>query len=110
MNLEKVAFQIISNSGEARSKIAEAMNKCEKGQWDEAKKLIEEAEKNLLDAHDVHMKICQKEASGENIQPTLLLIHAMDLMLVTESERDMAKRFLRITKKMSNKEAIKDAQ
>lgn len=99
MDLEQVAFQIIANSGEARSKISEAMDACEEGRLEKAEKLIEEAEKNLLAAHDTHMKVCQKEACGENIQPTLLLIHGMDLMLVTESERDMAKRMLRIARK-----------
>ncbi|WP_422449127.1 PTS lactose/cellobiose transporter subunit IIA [Thermoanaerobacterium sp. DL9XJH110] len=107
MDLEQIAFQIIANSGEARSKISEAMDACEDGQLDRAEKLIEEAEKSLLVAHDIHMKVCQKEASGESIQPTLLLIHGMDLMLVTESERDMAKRMVRIAKKLiANREVF----
>lgn len=99
MNLEEIAFKIIANSGEARSKIAEAMDACEMGLFEKAEKLIEEAEKNLLEAHNAHVQVCQKEACGEPVTPTLLLIHGMDLMLVTESERDMAKRALRIAKK-----------
>lgn len=106
MNLEEIAFKIIACSGEARSKIAEAMDACEMGFFEKAEKLIEEAEENLLEAHNVHVQVCQKEASGEKINPTLLLIHGMDLMLVTESERDMAKRMLRFAKKLFGTEGV----
>lgn len=98
INIEEIAFKIIANSGEARAKISDAMDAIEEGQFELAVQLVEQAEENLLEAHNVHMQIVQKEACGERINPTLLLIHAMDIMLITEAERDLVKRILRMYK------------
>jgi PTS system cellobiose-specific IIA component len=102
MNLEEIAFKIIANAGEARAKISEALDATERKDFKKAGELLDKAEEHITAAHKVHLEVVQKEASGEKIQPTLLLIHGMDIMLVAESEKDMAKRIIRMEKARGN--------
>lgn len=95
-DVEQIAFKMISNSGEARSKIVEALDLCEEKKYEKAKELLKEAREHTKNAHDSHRKNLQQSAAGEESDINLLLIHAMDLMLVAESETEMAHRIINL--------------
>lgn len=95
---EQVAFQLILHSGNARSKIIQAMREYREGQTGKAEQLIEEAEQDLSVAHDVHFQLIQKEAGGEKTNVTLLLMHAEDHVMSTLTMKEIVKEMLALLK------------
>ena len=101
LNWEQTLFQIILHAGNARTKALEAAEKAEEGQYEQAEGLLKDAEIEQAEAHKVHAKIIQMEAGGEQVPFSVLLIHSMDLLLLSWAEidhtRQMAGLFKRIT-------------
>ena len=60
--LEMTCFQIISNVGAARSSYIEGIQKAKAGDFDGARKCIEEGQKLFLVGHEAHFELIQKEA------------------------------------------------
>ena len=96
MDIERISFQMISNAGEARNMIYEALDLIRDREYKKAEDRIKEAEELILKAHECHTKLVKEEAKGNTITPELLLVHAMDILLVAESERDITKKIMEI--------------
>ena len=83
-DLELVAFEMISEIGTAKTLFMEALDLAEKGNFNEAEEKMIEGKKNLTNAHKPHIGLIQDEANGENVQFSLLLMHAEDQLMTTE--------------------------
>lgn len=83
--MEEILFQIITSAGESRSMQVEAMRDIYKGNYEDAKQKIETGKKLLSSAHEIHFKLIQKEAEGNNVKVGLLLVHAEDMMMSAET-------------------------
>lgn len=102
-NLELVSFQLISNVGEARSALFEAMRAAREECFEESDRLVRAAEDSLIKAHESHSSLIMQEASGDKVQISLLLMHAEDQLMTTELLKGMAKEVILTHKKYSNK-------
>lgn len=93
--LELICMEMISATGEGRGKLFEAIDAYKSKDYSQCRKLMEEAEDLLNQAHQVQFqKLMKPQANGEEIQFSILLIHAMDLLMITTSEKDMVKKFV----------------
>ncbi len=99
--LDLKLFNIISNVGTARSNYIEAIQAVKNEKPEEAKQLMSEGSKAYSLGHKVHMEFIQKEASGDTVIPTLLLIHAEDLMMSAEVFMLMAEEFMSLYTELS---------
>lgn len=54
--MEYICFQLIANSGAAKSSFIEAIQLAKAGNLKEAKIKVEEAEDSLVEAHKIHTK------------------------------------------------------
>ena len=101
MNWEQTLFNIILHAGNARSKALAAAEEAEAGNYVEAEAALVEAETEQAEAHKIHAKVIQMEAAGEQVPFSVLLIHSMDLLLLSWAEidhtRQMTSLFKRIT-------------
>lgn len=97
---EQVAFNIIANVGSSKSLYMEIINKCEVGEFDDIDKMFEEAEGYLLEAHKTHAGLIQNEAQGGDTKFSLLLMHAEDQLMQTETIKILAKKFYKLYKKV----------
>jgi len=95
-NMELISFQIISAVGTAKSMYIEAIQEAKKGNFDEADKLIEEGAKTFLDGHKAHASLIQKEASGEKVEFSLILMHAEDQLMNAETTKIMAQEIIEL--------------
>jgi PTS system cellobiose-specific IIA component len=109
--IEKACFQIISAVGTARSNFIEALKATKEGRIDEAKELIKEGVESYFEGHSIHFDLVKKEASGQNIVVSLLLVHAEDLMMSAETLRivlveliDQADRIATLEKALESKQ------
>ncbi|MCD7035061.1 PTS lactose/cellobiose transporter subunit IIA [Metabacillus sp. GX 13764] len=92
--MELIAFQMISQAGSARSSFMEALMHARAGQFDGAKEKLAEAAEQLSEAHKVHAGLIQQEAAGNKTVITLLILHAEDLLMTTETMGELAKEFV----------------
>ena len=102
MNMEEfelVCVQMITNSGSAKSSYIEAIQKAKAGAYDEAEKLMSEGDEFYAKAHDVHSTMLTKEASGEKLEFSLILMHAEDQMASTEMAKVMAREIIELYQK-----------
>lgn len=99
--MELLSFQIISNVGDAKSYLHEALKASREERFDQAEEMIKKAEDSLGKAHDVHMDILAKESQGDDFKITLLLMHAEDQMMSTELLRDLTEEMLLTHRKYS---------
>lgn len=99
--LELQCFQIISAVGMARSSYIESIQEAKKGNFAKARDMIIEGEQSFLQGHEVHAKMIQQEASGNKIEPCLLLLHAEDQLMSAEGFKiiadEMIQNYERIT-------------
>ncbi|KPN15523.1 PTS dihydroxyacetone transporter [Bacillus australimaris] len=93
---EQVSFQLILHSGNARSKLLQALKQFREGAEEEAFGLMKEAQEDLQDAHDIHFQLVQREAGGETTSFSLLLMHAEDHLMSTITIKELVGELLPI--------------
>lgn len=98
--LEKVSFTIIASVGTAKSCFLEALSKARKGEFEAAQTLIEEGEAHRIKGHEAHFELIQKEASGEPTTVGILLMHAEDQLMASETIKLMVEEFIYNYKEM----------
>lgn len=101
--VEKVAFDLISNVGTAKSLIMEAIIESREGDIEKARALMEESEQYILNGHKSHFDVIQKEADGEKVEISLILMHAEDQMITTMMLKDIANELINMNEKYRNK-------
>lgn len=95
-----IIFQMISQVGSARSSYLEGLSAAREGNFVEAKNKLQEGNECLNEGHHIHHKLIQKEASGETIELKLLLIHAEDLLITTETLKELVVEFIHVYQKI----------
>lgn len=99
---EIIIFQMITNTGSAKSKYIEAVQRAKEGNYEEAEALIKEGTEMMLKGHQIHADLVQKEAAGESIQMSLILAHAEDQMMSAEVFKIMGEELIDLYKKIGN--------
>ena len=99
--IELLNFQIISNVGDAKSSLFEALKAAREERFEDAEKHVQDAEDSLGKAHEIHVELLQQETQGEPINVSLLLMHAEDQMMTTEMLRDITDEMILMHKKYS---------
>ena len=94
--IELISFQLISAAGNAKSMYVEAIQAAKKKKFEEANQLIIDGTKSLLEGHKAHANLIQQEANGEQIQFSLLLMHAEDQLITTETFKLVAVEFIEL--------------
>lgn len=92
--IELICFQIISNVGMARSSYIESISKAKTGDFESAKRCIEEGDDYFLNGHKSHADLIKKEASGDSVTGSLILIHAEDQLMSAESFKIIANEMI----------------
>lgn len=91
-----IGFEIVAYSGEARSKLLLAIEKAKAKEFEECKKLIEEANESLNNAHKSQTTLLQQEARGENVEIGFITVHAQDHLMTTILLKDIVNNILDI--------------
>lgn len=102
--MEHVLFQLILHAGSARSFAKEAGQYAEESDWDAADKALVDANNEQNEAHKINTTIITKAARGEDIEMSVLLVHALDLLMLAWAEIDYAEQYLHVLKRMQKLE------
>ena len=93
-DLALFSFQIITFAGEAKASFMSAIRSARNGELDKARDEYERGTLQLIDGHKVHAKLLQHEAMGIDVKVSLLLVHAEDQLMNTETCKSNAEEFI----------------
>ena len=87
------AMEIIMNSGDARVHASKAMDCIAKGDFEQAKALLKEADKVQAAAHNIQTDMIQGDIRGgdEKMGYYVLFAHAQDTLMTIQVEINMTK-------------------
>lgn len=102
--LELSIFNIISNGGNAKGLVYEAMEAAEKGDFEQADSLMNEADEFLKVAHQTQTELLQGEANGDKHDISLLMVHAQDHLMTSIEVRNLADMVIRMNKRLHDLE------
>lgn len=100
MDIEAVAMVIVGNAGESRSLSYEALRVAKKGEFEKAKKLLDEAKERMYVAHSVQTELICSEADGKGIEINLLMIHAQDHLMNAILARELVEELIEVYREL----------
>lgn len=92
----EIAFGLILHAGNSRSASIRAVRAAEQGAFDEADKLLAEADIEMRDAHDIQTKMLQDEMNGAALALSLAMVHAQDHLSMATVQRESAGQIVRL--------------
>ena len=81
---EMLCIQLIAYAGEAKANFIEAIYECVEGNLYKAEELFKSGKEALIEAHEHHYTLIQKEANNELDKVTLLIVHSEDQLAGAE--------------------------
>ena len=78
------------HAGDARVKTMDALRSLKEFDIETARKHLTDAKEDLVKAHNVQTDELQKEASGEEVEFSVLFSHAQDTCMTVSSEMNIA--------------------
>lgn len=98
--LQVAAFEIILNSGNARTIVHESFADMRNGKYEEAAEKLAQANDELLLAHQAQTKLLQEYANGTEIKIEIIMVHAQDHLMTSMTLREVALEMLELYKKV----------
>lgn len=99
----EVAFKIIAYAGNAKSSSLLAIRSAKAGDFEAAQKQLEEADRDLHEAHNAQTKMLVQEARGNPVPINIILVHAQDHLTGAMLTRDLAEEFIDLHKALAEK-------
>ena len=100
--LTMLGFEIVAYAGDARSKLLEALNAARESDYAKAEQLVENAEACIVEAHKSQTELLAKEASGEDLNFSVTLMHGQDHLMTTLLLKDMMKHMIELYRRGDN--------
>ena len=82
----------------AKSLAIEALRDVRNGNYEEGKLKLDEASQFLIKGHHAHADLIQKEASGEKVEFSLIVMHAEDQMMAAETIKSLVEEMIEMYK------------
>lgn len=89
--LQVTAFEIILNSGNARTLIHESFASMRTKDFKTADQKLTEANDSILIAHQSQTKLLKEYAGGKKIEMEIIMVHAQDHLMTTMTLLEIAK-------------------
>lgn len=104
-DLEKSIIGMISSSGESKTKAFEALRKVKTGEYDEARRLLDDARKADLKAHQIQTELITAEMSEDGDKPEvgLLMVHAQDHYMTSQLASDLVEELINVFEEKEGK-------
>lgn len=93
-NYLETVMGLITHAGDAKSLCMEAFQSVKDKEFITARELISKSEKALIQAHKIQTNLLTNEASGDNIEISLLMVHAQDHLMNAISFKDLTEEVI----------------
>lgn len=104
----EVSFQIIATAGDSKGYSMDAIGDARKGNFDLAKEKLKEANKRLLEAHQLQTDMIAKEAGGESVPVNIILVHSQDHLTMANVAEELAEEMVYLYETIGNLKAEVD--
>ena len=101
------AMGLIANEKKKKSLAFEAIRLAKKGDIEGAREKLKESDKSLLEAHNSQTNMLTKEAQGDHMHVTLLVVHSQDHLMNAITFRDLAGEMVDLYEKLYKSGALK---
>ncbi|MGL9970478.1 PTS cellobiose transporter subunit IIA [Enterococcus sp. DIV1420a] len=88
--IQVAAFEIILNSGNARTTIHKSFAAMRKSDFSHADQLLTEANEEILQAHKSQTALLKDYAGGKKIEMEIIMVHAQDHLMTTMTLLEVA--------------------
>lgn len=105
--IQQVSFEIILDSGEARTKIFAALASLRSYQFDKAAQELDQANASLVSAHRRQTQLLQQFANGLAVEMEIILVHAQDHLMSNMNLLEVAKEMMHLYEKMEHLEKVR---
>lgn len=99
--LQMVAFEIILNSGNARTLVHEAFASMRESDFEKAQQLLDESNEALVLAHQSQTGLLQQYANGVDVKMEVIMVHAQDHLMTTMTLREVALEMMHLYQKIN---------
>ncbi len=103
INVPMVAMNVIINAGDGRVEIDAAMDALAEFDFDAAEEHLKAADEKILEAHKAQTDMIQRQAGGEEVEYSLLFVHAQDTLMTISAELHMAKKMMPVVRALAAK-------
>ncbi len=95
---------LIMHGGDAKSSSMEAIYAAKEGDFEKAEEKISDADEALGNAHKSQTTLLTREASGDSVELSLLLVHGQDHLMNAITFKDLAVEIIDIHRKLDGQE------
>lgn len=92
--ISMTGFAIVAYAGDAKTDLIAALEAAKKGEFVHAQKLVASADQAIAAAHNEQTKLLSKEAGGEDMDVTFIMVHGQDTLMTTMLLKDEATYFI----------------
>jgi cellobiose-specific phosphotransferase system component IIA len=96
------SMEIIAFGGEGKSLAMQAIQKARAGAFLEAEELLKQADEAIVKCHQQHSEILFYDAEHNDLQISMLLVHAADHLTSADIIREMAEEIVHMYKEIKN--------
>lgn len=101
--VQAIAFELIAHAGDAFNHFFTAVNEAEKTNFERAAEEIELGDAALNKAHQSQTSLLVAEANEENIDFSVILVHAQDHLMTTMMYERIAKQMIQMYRKIQER-------
>lgn len=94
----ETAFNLILSAGNSKSNSMMAIQAAREFRFEEAEELLDQAQKDLTEAHQIQTDLIQGEARGQKAEVNIIMVHAQDHLAMALMTVDNAKELLNVYK------------
>lgn len=94
--MQSIAFQLIAHSGEAFDSYYKSIDFARAGNFEQAKRELKKGNEKLTIAHNSQRELLTAEARNEQLEFSIILIHAQDHLMTTIMFERVAKEFIKL--------------
>ncbi|MCI9477552.1 MAG: PTS lactose/cellobiose transporter subunit IIA [Lachnospiraceae bacterium] len=98
MNAVEKSMEIIAYGGEGKSLSMMAIQKAREGSFEEAGELLRQAHEAIVKCHQCHSELLFYDAERQDLQVTMLLVHAADHLTSADMTEAMAEEMIHLYK------------
>ncbi len=106
--LLEMVMELIMHGGDAKSSAMEAIHAAKQGDFDEATNKLADSEDAIDKAHKSQTKLLTKEASGDTIELSLLMIHGQDHLMTAVTMKDLASEIIDVYRKLDGQDITEE--
>lgn len=97
---EEIVMGLIINSGQARSVAYAALKKAKEGDFDAAKKMMEQSREALSEAHKIQTRLIGDDQGVGKTKVNLVLVHAQDHLMTSMLARELVTELIELHEKI----------